>query len=272
MEHGREHLQVIFSFDYQPEHVGAFYYLHEALGPSIAARLVMAVWDEFQPGPEQGAVFDLAIRHPDEAMKWCGPSSGAAVDADAARIAAGWCSDLGAAAYQAARFRHVGWLRRVASTWGNDFAKLSLRHQHLIRSLAGDGPKHLVYPRAFGNVASGDSLMLWQPAALVAATLMPRLGDPTYAAMIFRESSCSQPSRRSLGRLFSVTTHADGQTAITIRAKDAWITMLLSAWLSQRMRSLEPSLRDQTMLRTAGLIGNILHILIGNIVSMVGCR
>ena len=101
---------------------------------------------------------------------------------------------------------------------------------------------------------------------------MPRLGDPTYAAMIFRESSCSQPSRSSLGSLFLITTHADGQTAITIRAKDAWITTLLSAWLSQRMRSLEPSLRDQTMLRTTGLIGNILHVLIGNIVSMVGCR
>ena len=69
MEHGREHLQVIFSFDYQLEHMGAFHYIHEAVGPSIAARLVMAVWDAFQNGPEQRAVFDLAIRQPDEAMK-----------------------------------------------------------------------------------------------------------------------------------------------------------------------------------------------------------
>ena len=96
-------------------------------------------------------MFDVAIRHPDEAMKWCGPRSGTAGDTDAARIAAAWWADLRAAAYQAARFRHVGWLRRLASTWGNDLATLSLRHQHLItrRILAGEAPKQFVYPRAF---------------------------------------------------------------------------------------------------------------------------
>jgi hypothetical protein len=142
----------------------------------------------------------------------------------------------------------------------------SLQQQHLIaaRIASGSMPKHLVYPLAFENHTCQDSLMMWHPGTFKTTDLLSRPDDPTYAAMVFRESPGSQRSLDSLGQLFTVTGQDYGKIALTIRVKDAWITCLLAAWFAQRTQDLEPGLRRRTVPLTAGIVGNTLNMLIGN--------
>ena len=64
----RERPMLVFSFDFKPEHIAAFYFLHEALDAKTAARLIMTAWDQFPGGAEQLAIFNFARQHPSEAM------------------------------------------------------------------------------------------------------------------------------------------------------------------------------------------------------------
>ena len=264
--HGRKPPLLVYAFEYKPEHLGSFYYLYEALGPDIASKLVFAVWEAFESAPEQCSIFDVAVKHPAEALGWVNSAHVAGGPAEPNPMTKAWCEDLVSAAYMAAQLRDVGWMRPSASTWGSDLAKAALCNQHMIAKCITKGsiPMHVARPPAFEHVKSGDSLMLWHPDALNTATLMAHPADPTYSSLIFREGPCNDVTLRDIWPPFTINEAGNGKVVLTIRAKDFWITSLLAAWTKQCLQNQTTALRQSTLPKTAGFIGNILHILIGN--------
>ncbi len=71
MERGRDkRSHVLFAFDFQVEHISAFLYLHDVLGHVHAAKLVMALTEQFEDVKQQGLVYELAVRNPATAAGW----------------------------------------------------------------------------------------------------------------------------------------------------------------------------------------------------------
>ena len=251
---------VLFSFDYQMEHISAFFYLHDAVGHTNASKLVMAVSHEFVDLTEQSMVYVLAVRNPSTADSWM-------VNMVEEATIANWCEDLVHAAYQAAMLRHLGWLEKTTSMWGQPFAARCLRTSHQISlRIATDPTVHaLAYPRVFQHVKNGDSIMLWRADLLKASSQLPKAWDPTYSSMVLREAPFVVSSMDDMHKLFTSRVHDTGEASVTIRARDAWIAVLVAAWMEQRVIDLEPALHAHMTSRTCGVIGNILCILSGNI-------
>ena len=241
------------------EHSSSFFYLHDAVGHTNASKLVVAVSHEFVDLTEQSMVYVLAVRNPSTADSWM-------VNMVEEATSANWCEDLVHAAYQAAMLRHLGWLVKTTSVWVQPFAARCLRTSHQISlRIATDPTVHaLAYPRVFQHVKNGDSIMLWRADLLKASNQLPKEWDPTYSGMVLREASFVVSSMDDMHKLFTSRVHDTGEASVTIRARDAWIALLVAAWMEQRVIDLEPALRAHMTSRTCGLIGNIRYILIGN--------
>ena len=215
---------VLFSFDYQIEHISAFFYLHDAVGHKNASKLVMAVSDQFVDVKEQGMVYVLAVRNPSTADSWM-------VNMVEEATIANWCEDLVDAAYQAAMSRNLDWLKKTTSMWGLPFAARCLRTSHQISlRIATDPTVHaLEYPRVFQHVKNGDSIMLWRADLLKASSQLPKAWDPTYSSMVLREAPFVVSSMDDMHKLFTSRVHDNGEASVTIRARDAWIAVLVAA-------------------------------------------
>ena len=107
--------------------------------------------------------------------------------------------------------------------------------------------------------------MLWRADLLKASSQLPKTWEPTYSSMVLREAFFVVSSMDDMHKLFTSRVHGTGEASVTIRARDAWIALLVAAWMEQRVIDLEPALRARMTILTCGLIGKILYILIGNI-------
>ena len=260
---------IVFSMDYKPEHLAAFYFMYPALGPVLAAKLTMLIWEDFELGPAQRSIMDIALRNPDEARRWCdkvSSESGADGTNMLNPVVAAWIEDLAAAAYLAAQQRHVAWMRPASTAWGSDLVGAALRCQHSIADQISNGtiPSRVARPSSFQYV-SRDALMLWHSGCLDAAGLMAHIGDFVYSSLVFRQSPCQAMTLRDVLPLYSVREIEPGRLSLTIRAQDFLVANLISAWATQRLRAQDPTAQEFFLPLTAGFIGNCLHMLIGNI-------
>ena len=123
-------------------------------------------------------------------------------------------------------------------------------------------------PPAFNHVQNGEALLFWQPNIFRAARIMPHLFDDTYSAMVFR--TCRFHNKHNV-RVHTITMDNEDQ-ALVMRVKDIKYVIVLAQWFNTCLRTETPS-SDLSHLRTSSyLIGNLMHMLIGNCCSSACCE
>jgi len=249
-------VMVAFQYDFNSEQLGMFVYMLDFIDAGAAAKCVLAMGSPDLTPETRREALEFATRH---------PTVLASMNEAPERMEVEWCEDLQLVALQAMQRRQLGWLPDFRRVFGAAAAAVAIRSWHDFgqRFRVSERLQQLADPDIFQFITSGDVQFIWTPGWLATERYMPRAHDATFAARRFRTT----PWRKNPGdpELFKPVIMPDEPVGLVIRAKDIKLTLILSQMGRQCLENQTPS-RERTILpATAGFIGNMIHLLMGNI-------
>ena len=258
-------VRVAFQYDYQCDQIGMFAFLVKVTDFTTAAKCVMAMGNPDVTLEIRREALTLAAKHPQLVAGWTHREDGASNHMEDE-----WCQDLILASLQAVKAKNTVWLGDFRRTFGHEAATTAIRSWHALgyKLASSQELQELVIGDSFQFINSGDVQFIWTPDWLVPERLAPRPHDRTFAARRFRTT----PWRKNLGDpvLFQPVVVPGEPVGLVIRMKDVKYTLVLSQLFRQRLEKQTPGLQRSILPATAGFIGNMVHMLMGNICNCTG--
>jgi hypothetical protein len=256
-------VRVAFQYDYQCDQIGMFAFLVKVTDFTTAAKCVMAMGNPDLTLEIRREALTLAAQNPQLVASWTHDEDGAFH-----HLSDEWCQDLILATLQAVEAKNTVWLGAFLRTFGHEAATTAIRSWHALgcKLASSQQLQELVNGDAFQFINSGDVQFIWTPDWLAPERHAPRLHDRTFAARRFRTT----PWRKNLGDpvLFQPVVVPGEPVGLVIRMKDVKFTLVLSQLFRQRLENQTPGLQRTIRPATAGFIGNMVHMLMGNICSL----
>jgi hypothetical protein len=253
-------VRVAFQYDYQCDQIGMFAFLVTVTDFTTAAKCVMAMGSPDLTLEIRREALTLAAQNPQLVADWTHDEDGAFH-----HLADEWCQDLILATLQAVEAKNIVWLGDFLRTFGHEAATTAMRSWHALGCKLASSQKlqELVNADAFQFIHSGDVQFMWTPDCLTRQRFAPRSHDLSFSARRFRITLW----RKEMGDylLFQPVVVFGELLGLVIRMKDVKYTLVLSQLLRQRLEKQTPGLQRSIRPATAGFIGNIIHMLMGNI-------